>query len=96
MENSLDTINKIKTYKFVWNEYIANPDLVNKPDVGVVAQDIATVWDYAIASPSKNRPLSGSEPYMKVNYTKFVPLLINALQELSSQVLQLSSKTVKD
>jgi hypothetical protein len=67
--------------------------LVGKEDVGVIAQDISGIWDFAIKDQSMVPSASGeATPYMKVNYSKFIPLLINAVQELSSEIERLKKK----
>jgi hypothetical protein len=57
---------------------------------GVVAQEIIPIYNSAVMPSSL--PIDGSsESYLQVNYTKFVPLMLNALRELNNKVKTLSS-----
>lgn len=72
--NALDKIHTIGGYNFTWNEQSGRN---GKIDVGVIAQEIETIC------PSIISEING---YKAVDYGKIVPLLIEGIKELSSQL----------
>jgi hypothetical protein len=74
----------LKVYDFKWNELMPEP-LVGKREVGLIAQDIEALYNPAV--------IRGSETeYLRLSYSKFVPFLIQAVQELAAEVDTLKAK----
>ena len=65
-----------------------------KKDVGVVAQEVSGIWNFAVRENSGLQPFISGEnniDYLKVDYHKFVPLLLSAVKELSQEVKKIKS-----
>ena len=73
LENSLDVIKKLNIYSYTWNENI--PKLEGQQGIGVIAQELEKIYNYAVI---KNE----NEDFLKVDYSRLVPFLIKAIQEL--------------
>lgn len=78
IENPLDKVNKINGYNFNWIDS-------DKPDVGVIAQEIEEVYPEVVKS-------SSNDGYKRVDYGKIVPLLIESIKELSKKVDDLQAQ----
>ena len=91
LENhSLNIIEMIKPVAFSWNDRAKeiNPaEDTSRIRVGVIAQEIAAVLPEAMGPKIRN-PVSGEE-YDTVNYGAIIPVLINAVKELSERVREL-------
>lgn len=74
----LDFIRQLKVYDFQWNDLVP-ADLVGKREVGLIAQDIEALYDPAVVH-------SNSSEFLRLTYSKFVPFLIRAVQELAVEV----------
>lgn len=84
LENALGKIKKLNGVKFNWKDM---PDVVGNPgkaDFGILAHEVEEVAPELI-SPSAHKSPDG-DPYKTVAYDKLVPLLIEAIKDLSSQV----------
>jgi hypothetical protein len=95
IENALSKISKIKGINFKWNTNLYETDRVN--DVGVIAQDILSVLPEAVTfAPfdydyNLNKSKSGNN-YLTVYYEKIIPLLIEGIKELKTEMDQLKAK----
>jgi len=83
IQNALDTIEKINGVKFKWNELATNSDK-DKVQVGVIAQEVEAVVPEIVNT--------NDDGYKSVSYDKLVPLLIQAVKELSEKVKKLEGK----
>jgi hypothetical protein len=64
-----------------------------KTTTGVIAQEVKSKFDYAIIENKNVLPSAlTNESYLGVNYIKFLPLVVNALREISTKVESISSK----
>lgn len=82
----LDKVKDIKAYRFAWK----NGDLNNK-HIGFVAQEIAAVFPECVSKWPKFDK-DGKEiasDLLAVDYTKLVPVLMQAVNELASRVIAL-------
>jgi hypothetical protein len=90
IENALEKINQINGVNFDWtNEEIERRGgvdgyFVRKHDVGVIAQEIEKVVPEAVATRENG--------YKAVRYELLVPLLIEAIKELTTKVEALEVK----
>ena len=71
LENPLDKINQLSGYTFNWKKD-------NRPAVGIMAQEVEQVFPEMVAT--------GSDGYKRVNYDALVPVLIEAVKELSKKI----------
>jgi hypothetical protein len=69
--NPLEKINQLSGYTFNWNHN-------DKPAVGVMAQEVEKVFPEMVTT--------GADGYKRVNYDALVPVLIEAIKELSSKI----------
>jgi len=98
IENPLEKIDKLSGFTFNWNEKaeeVAGFDR-NQSMVGVFAQDVESVLPEAVKrAPFDNDGSDGSlsgENYLTVQYEKLVPLLIESIKELKSEIEQLKRR----
>jgi hypothetical protein len=104
IENALDKINSLEGFTYVENDLAKSLGFDNnKQQVGLSAQSVKAVLPEAVAlAPidyledelnNDEEPISKSgEDYLTVDYSKLVPLLIEAVKELTSEVADLKSK----
>jgi hypothetical protein len=71
IENAAQSVNSLRAVRFTWKS-----DEENKPNVGLIAQDVLAVLPEAV---TKDRG------YYGVKYTEVIPLLTAAIQELSAK-----------
>jgi hypothetical protein len=76
----LAVINKLKVHRFHWK-------VDGSEDVGVMAQEVDAVYPRAVTRGDDRMPWS-------VDYSKFVPALIEAVQELSKRLGEPPPRTV--
>lgn len=71
IENAAQSVNSLRAVRFTWKS-----DEENKPNVGLIAQDVLAVLPEAVTE---------DRGYYGVKYTDVVPLLVAAIQELSAK-----------
>lgn len=87
--DSLTKVNQINGVYFDWNDkYIAERGgadgyFIRKHDIGVIAQEIEAVLPEAVGTRSNG--------IKAVNYEKIIPLLIEAIKELSAEIEKLKN-----
>jgi Chaperone of endosialidase len=77
--NGIDLVSKIKTYDFKWK-------LDNTRNYGVIAHEIEKIIPYVVMGEKDG------EFYQGVDYSKIVPILIKAIQELKAEIDELKNK----
>jgi hypothetical protein len=82
IDAALDKVNAIGGYTFDWNE--ESHKETGSKDVGVIAQEVEEIFPEIVQTRSNG--------YKAVNYEKLVPLLIEAIKELSEKVKILENK----
>ena len=79
LENVIQKIKKLNSYYFNWsNEAKENFSVNNERQIGVLAQDIETVFPELV---SENK-----EGYKTMDYVKLTPILLQAIKEQQSQI----------
>ena len=87
IDNALNKVNSLNGYYFTENEIAKSLGYNNDArQVGVSAQEVLTVMPEVIGVA----PIHGE--YMAVRYEKLVPLLIEAIKELTAKVTELEKK----
>jgi hypothetical protein len=84
ISHPIDKIKKITGYTFTWRESYykdKSPDFIKKNDVGVIAQEVQEILPEVVHT-RKNGVLA-------VDYSKIVPLLIEAIKEQQIQIEEL-------
>lgn len=100
ISNALSKVNRIAGVTFDWDLEECNKWDFYPPenDVGVIAQDVQVVEPHAVKfAPFDRDPLDqgkskSGKDYLTVQYEKLVPLLIEAVKELSGKVTTLEAK----
>ncbi|GAB2712713.1 tail fiber domain-containing protein [Comamonas sediminis] len=83
--NALELIAKLDGVRFVWNH---KTNLIGKPgqaDIGVLADQVEAVMPEAVGRSIPDADNDGHQ-WRTVDYTKLVPVLIQALKELRCEV----------
>ena len=87
LENALDKVLQLSGFTYTFNETAGSLGFnTEETHVGVSAQQVQAVLPEAV----KPAPVSGD--YITVQYEKIVPLLIEAIKELSAKVDALEKK----
>jgi hypothetical protein len=90
MTNALTRVNALTGYNFQWKDsYLKrlgghDGQYVKRHDVGVIAQELKEVLPEAVCERE--------DGYLAVRYEKIVPLLIEAIKELTIKVNSLEAQ----
>jgi hypothetical protein len=84
---ALDTICKINVYNYKWNDI--EEDNVN---YGVLAHELQELIPEVVVGEKDEVNEKGEKEYQAVDYSKLVPHLIQAIQELKTEIEILKSK----
>jgi hypothetical protein len=88
-ENALQTIEGLKAYRFEWTETMGTTR-AGKPDIGLMAQEVERVLPEAVYEASW---MGSDEDVVKtIRYERIVPVLVEAVKELSERVRSLESQ----
>jgi hypothetical protein len=82
IQNALDKVNELGGYTFDWNEELQKARKGH--DIGVIAQEVQSVLPEVVVERDTG--------YLGVDYQKLVPVLIEAIKELSAKVKELENK----
>ena len=82
IENALDRVNQLGGYTFDWNEELQKARKGH--DIGVIAQEVQSTFPEVVVERDNG--------YLGVDYQKLVPVLIEAIKELSAKVKELENK----
>jgi|694.fasta_scaffold00027_106 hypothetical protein len=101
IQNALEKVEKLKGVTYTGNELAAKFGFTDTNEqVGLLSQDVEKVlpqvikhapFDLAVDEKGKQYSISG-ENYKTVQYEKIVPLLVEAIKELSARVKELEGK----
>ena len=83
--NGLSTINSINIHNYTWKQD-------KSTDVGVFAQELFKVFPNAVSKGDDNASIDKNQKIWQVDYSKLVPVLIAAVQELSKENEKLKDK----
>jgi hypothetical protein len=86
IENALEKVNKLTGFYYQPNQIAQDLGYSNKKEVGVSAQEVQAVLPEVVV------PAPIDPQYLTVNYEKIIPLLIEAIKELSSELNYVRSK----
>jgi hypothetical protein len=81
--NALDKVNTLDGVTYNWNELAENKDITIR-EAGLIAQQVAEVLP-EVATTRDNG-------YMAIKYDRIIPLLVEAIKELSAEVKELKKK----
>ena len=80
----LDHILRLEPKEFDWKE-----KLNGRHDIGFIAQEVQEVVPELV---KEVEGLNGDESHLSVDYTKVVPILVNAIKELKEEINELKTK----
>jgi hypothetical protein len=96
LDNALEKVNSLTGFKFKSNETAQvlgyDGDIVH---IGVSAQEVEKILPEIIRSAPINGNIEGGGDYKTLNYSKLVPLLIEAIKELTTKVNVLEKQLEK-
>jgi hypothetical protein len=81
----LEKVQAIKVYDYKWKSFDSRMD-------GVLAHELAEVLPYAVFGHKDEVDEDGNDKMQGVDYSKLVPVLVKAIQELSEKVKKLENK----
>jgi hypothetical protein len=92
IDNALDKVNSLSGFIYEPNERAIELGYRKEERVGVSAQEVQAVLPQAVKDAPVNSEITeGENDYKTVQYDKLVPLLIEAIKELKSEVEELKS-----
>jgi len=80
IEGSLEKVNKLNGYSFDWND---NQQSYSGHDYGVVAQEVEAIFPELVKTRDNG--------YKAVKYEKLIPVLIEAIKELTNKINKLEN-----
>jgi hypothetical protein len=83
--NALEIVNKLKTYDFKWKD-------TDVRDYGMMAHELQEVLPNYVSGEKDAIKEDGSIKVQGVDYSKIVPVLVKAIQELQAQINELKNK----
>jgi len=86
IENALDKVASLNGFHYQANDVANALGYVSKPEVGVSAQEVQAVLPEVVV------PAPIDDKYLTVHYDKLVPLLIEAIKELKTEVDELKNR----
>ena len=84
IQNALSKVETISGNEYDWKEGFEEIHTKKGNDIGVIAQEIQKILPQAV--------IERDNGYLGVNYEKIIPLLIEAIKELSAKVDRLENK----
>lgn len=81
--NALEKVSSIQGVEYVWNTELQT--VYSGNDVGVIAQEVESVLPVAV--------IDRDNGYKAVKYEKLIPLLIEAIKDLKTEIQNISTKT---
>jgi hypothetical protein len=91
IDSPLEKISKINGIYFNWNELakeLTDKD-TTKREVGFIAQEVQTIMPEIIKPAAFDLKLKTGENYLTIQYEKIVPLLVECIKELKSEIEEL-------
>jgi hypothetical protein len=83
--HALEKISAIKVYDFRWKD-------TNERTDGVIAHELAEIVPFAVMGEKDKVDEGGNIIYQGVDYSKLVPILIKAIQELKTEIDSLKNQ----
>ena len=84
IQNAVDKINQMGGYNYDWKEGFETIHSHKGHDLGVIAQEVQSVLPEVVTERETG--------YLAVDYVKLVPVLIEAIKELSAKIDRLENK----
>ena len=90
IKSGLEKVKKLRGVEFDWNATSRK----GTKDIGVIAQEVEQVIPEVVSEkvPCVGEFCENTEKYKTVDYAKLVPVLIEAIKDLSEEVEELKKK----
>jgi hypothetical protein len=85
IDSALDKIDSMRGVEFDWNELGLEEAFKKGHEVGVIAQEVQSVYPLAVREVSKERP-EKVVTALVVDYEKLIPLLLQGIKELRQEI----------
>ena len=89
IDNGLDTINKLQGRTFTWKE---EADMSSGTKYGLIAQELEKVLPDLVYDKNGIRQMEDGTHYKSITMSGIIPVLIEAVKELSLKVTELENK----
>ena len=90
--DGLERLNKLKPYRFNWKSENDEDGKPTRTVDGLFAHEVAEIIPEAVIGQKDAVDSNGKMKIQSMDYSKVVPLLIKAVQELSAKVTELENK----
>ena len=90
--DGLERLNKLKPYRFNWKSENDEDGKPTRTVDGLFAHEVAEIIPEAVIGKKDAVDSNGKMKIQSMDYSKVVPLLIKAVQELSAKVAELENK----
>lgn len=91
ISGALNRVNAMRGVEFDWNALAKEEQGRTGHDVGVIAQEVQAVYPFAVREVDKERE-DHVVTALVVDYEKLIPLLLQSIKELSSEVNSLKQQ----
>ncbi|MFW5847824.1 MAG: tail fiber domain-containing protein, partial [bacterium] len=88
-KNSLDKINTLSGYEFEWNENYPDYSKIGMKDYGLLAQEVEALYPEMVTEDFR---ANDGKTYKAIKYNRLIPILVNAVNELTNRVEYLENK----
>jgi trimeric autotransporter adhesin len=86
----LALVNSLNPVKFKWD--MRDGAKVDVPDMGFIAQDLVEIEDILNAHETLQLTYRSNPDKLEATYGRLVPILVNAIKELSARVAELEER----
>lgn len=86
----VDFINKLRPVSFTWET--RDGSIIDKPDIGFIAQDLAALEDEEKDAERLRLTLRDNEDKLEATPARLLPIMIKAIQELSAENAELKAR----
>lgn len=91
ISGALDRVNAMRGVEFDWNALAKEEQGREGHEVGVIAQEVQAVYPIAVREVDKERE-DHVDTALVVDYEKLIPLLLQSIKELSTEVTSLKQQ----
>ena len=90
LKHGLALVNSLNPVEFDWN--MRDGAKVDVPDMGFIAQDLVEIEDILNAHETLQLTYRSNPDKLEATYGRLIPILVNAIKELSARVAELEEQ----
>jgi hypothetical protein len=90
LQYGINFINKLRPVEFIWET--RDGSIIDKPDIGFIAQDLAALEDEENDAERLRLTLRDNEDKLEATPARLLPIMIKAIQELSAENAELKAR----